>query len=66
MPATAALSEVPFPLINPVMLVDRVIAGVDDAVATEPAKPLALTIDAPVTVPALPHVGADAPLEVNT
>ena len=56
-------------MINPVMEVERVIAGVDVAVATEPAKPLALTMEAVVTVPvppALPHVGADAPLLVNT
>ena len=51
------------------MLVDRVIAGVVVAVATLPAKPFADAMDALVTVPvppALPHVGADAPLEVNT
>lgn len=48
--------------------VEMVIAGVVVAVATLPAKPFADATDALVTVPpaALPHVGADAPLEVNT
>ena len=69
MPATAALIAVAFPFKIPVIDVEMVIAGVVVAVATLPAKPFADAMDALVTVPvppALPHVGADAPLEVNT
>jgi hypothetical protein len=49
----AADIAVPFPLISPVMVVERVIAGVVVAVATEPANPFAETIDVLVTVPAV-------------
>lgn len=39
------------PLTTPVTVVDSVIAGVVVALATVPAKPLAETTDAEVTVP---------------
>ena len=42
---------VPLPLITPVIVVDNVMAGVVVAVATVPAKPLADTTEAEVTVP---------------
>ncbi len=54
MPATAALNAVPFPFTRPVTVVDSVIAGVVVAVATVPAKPLAETTEALVTVPEPP------------
>ena len=57
MPEVAAESAVPLPLINPVIVVVNVIAGVVVAVATVPANPLAETTDAEVTVP-LPPVFA--------
>src|ERR1035437_10203215 len=42
---------VALPLSNPVMLVVSVMAGVEDALATVPAKPLADTTETVVTVP---------------
>ena len=51
MPAVAAEIAVPFPFSTPEMLVVKVIAGVEVAVATVPAKPLAETTEAEVTVP---------------
>ena len=45
---------VPFPFKIPETVVDKVIAGVVVEVATVPAKPLADTMDAVVTVPPLP------------
>lgn len=52
--AEAALIAVPLPFSTPVMVVDRVIAGVVVAVATVPAKPLADTTLTLVTVPEPP------------
>jgi hypothetical protein len=49
--AVAALIAVPLPFKTPVIVVDRVIAGVVVAFATVPAKPFADTTDALVTVP---------------
>ena len=49
--ATAALIAVPLPLSMPVIVVDSVMAGVEVAVATVPAKPLADTTETVVTVP---------------
>ena len=60
---------VPLPLRTPVMLVVRVIAGVVVAVATVPAKPLAVTTDTLVTVPLVAgaaQVGAPPVVAVNT
>ena len=51
MPLVAALNAVPSPLITPVTLVVKVIAGVTDGVATVPASPLAVTTETEVTVP---------------
>ena len=51
MPAVAAESAVPLPFTRPVTVVESVMAGVVLAVATEPARPLADTTDADVTVP---------------
>ena len=51
MPLVAALIAVPLPFSRPVMVVDRVIAGVVVAVATVPASPLADTTDTLDTVP---------------
>ena len=51
---TAALIAVPFPSNTPVIDVDNVIAGVDVAVATVPAKPLAEATETEVTVPTAP------------
>lgn len=50
MPAVAADKAVPLPLSTPVMLVDKVSAGVAPPL-DEPAKPLADTTDTAVTVP---------------
>lgn len=50
----AAEIAVPSPFRIPVTLVERVIAGVDVAVATVPAKPFADTTDTEVTVPIPP------------
>jgi len=47
----AALIAVPLPCRIPVMEVEMVIAGVEVAVATVPAKPLADTTETEVTVP---------------
>jgi hypothetical protein len=47
----AALIAVPLPCRIPVTVVDRVIAGVELALATVPAKPLADTTETLVTVP---------------
>ena len=52
----------PLPFNTPVMLVDKVMAGVVVSVATVPAKPLAETIDALVTVPTF----AEPPKDVAT
>lgn len=41
----------PSPLRRPVIVVERVIAGVVVAVATVPEKPLAVTTETEVTVP---------------
>jgi hypothetical protein len=51
-PAVAADIAVPLPFKTPVMDVETVIAGVEVAVATVPAKPLAETTETLVTVPA--------------
>lgn len=48
----AAAMAVPLPYSTPVMLVERVMAGVVVEVATVPANPLADTTDTLVTVPA--------------
>lgn len=50
-PETAAATAVPFPTRTPVMVVDRVMAGVVVAVATLPANPFAVMTDTLVTVP---------------
>lgn len=47
----AALSAVPFPFNNPVMVVLRVMTGAVLGVATVPAKPFAVATDTDVTVP---------------
>ena len=47
----AAASAVPLPYSRPVMLVVSVIAGVVEALATVPVKPLDDTTDTLVTVP---------------
>ena len=47
----AAEIAVPLPFSTPVMVVDKVMAGVEVAVATVPAKPLADTTETVVTVP---------------
>ena len=52
----AAEIAVPFPFRTPLMVVERVIAGVVVAFATEPAKPFAETTETLVTVP-LPSEG---------
>ena len=59
---------VPLPLSKPVIVVDRVMAGVVVEVATVPAKPLADTTDTLVTEPVagVVHVGAPAPALVKT
>src|ERR1019366_1353145 len=49
---------VPLPFRTPVTVVDRVIAGVVAGFATVPARPLALTTDALVTVPDPPPPAA--------
>ena len=51
MPLVAADIAVPLPFNTPVILVEIVMAGVDVAVATVPAKPLALATVVDVTVP---------------
>ena len=51
MPETAAEIAVPSPFRTPVMLVERVIAGVVVALATVPANPFAETIETVETVP---------------
>ena len=51
-PALAADNAVPLPFKTPVIDVDTVIAGVDVADATDPAKPFAETTETDVTVPA--------------
>lgn len=50
-PRVAALIAVPLPCKIPVTVVEMVMAGVLVAVATVPAKPLALTTETEVTVP---------------
>jgi len=60
---------VPLPDNTPVMVVERVIAGVVVAVATVPANPLALTTDTEVTVPdvaGLAQEGGDPVVAVRT
>lgn len=59
---------VPLPLSRPVIVVDRVMAGVVVEVATVPAKPLADTTDTLVTEPVagVAHVGVPAPALVKT
>ena len=54
MPAVAAEIAVPLPLRTPVIVVEIVMAGVEVAVATVPAKPFAETTEVEVTVPPLP------------
>jgi hypothetical protein len=54
----AADMAVPLPCNRPVIVVERVIAGVVVAVATVPAKPLAETTETEVTVPAEPFEAA--------
>ena len=53
MPAVAAEIAVPLPLRIPVIVVEIVIAGVEEAVATVPAKPLPEVTDTELTVPLL-------------
>ena len=68
MPEVAADKAVPSPLIRPVTEVEIVMAGVVVAVATVPAKPLAETTDAEVTVPeeAAVQLGAEPDVAVKT
>ena len=67
MPEAAALMAVPLPFNTPVMVVDKVSAGV---VPPEllPANPLAETTDTAVTVPVVgvDHVGVPAVALVST
>ena len=59
----------PLPLSSPVMVVVRVMAGVVVAVATVPARPLAVTTDTLVTVPLVAgaaQVGAPPVVAVST
>ena len=53
-PAVAAEIDVPFPFNKPVIVVEIVIAGVEVAVATVPANPLAEVTETVVTVPTFP------------
>ena len=69
MPAVAALIAVPLPFRTPVMLVVSVIAGVEVAVATVPAKPFAVTTETVVTVPdplIVPGVYVPSALPIGT
>ena len=50
-PDVAATKPVPFPLTNPVTVVERVIAGVVVGVATVPERPFAVTTEVDDTVP---------------
>jgi hypothetical protein len=59
----AADIAVPFPWRIPVIVVERVIAGVLVAVATVPAKPLAVTTDTDVTVPVVGVIQAGKPAD---
>ena len=59
----------PLPFKIPVIVVERVIAGVVVLLATVPDKPLAETTETEVTVPVpetVLHVGAPLPLLVKT
>ena len=69
MPLAAALIAVPLPFKTPVTLVVRVMAGVVVAVATVPAKPLAVATETLVTVPLVAgaaQVGAPLVVAVRT